>query len=467
MAYTTVQTGNSAPANVRESKSTNSKRLGTIANGTSVNVVRCDSTWATLLFNGTPAFIWNSLLVDPPTTNGAGLSTEDGLNTAKCNGSSVNVRASAVNGSVVDSLNKGDDVTISGLTNGSDGYVWYNIGSNRWVRGDYLTPGGSGSSGSSGGSDNSGAADDISVGDTVITILPAVNFRSTPGGTSLFQVSTGTTMVVTAITTSDGYTWYKGVISNSTGYLRGDCIEKYEGASGSNNSYTVGRYGATNTGGVIARKVAGGEKYSTNRYLREGSTFLITGTTVVGSDTWVKVRYGTASGQSTDAYISAQYFDELSDAPPNTAKERCIDIASSLNGVHETVLGLNGNCCQQFIYWLCGACGKVVNDMPYGRDLCGDARDYFKNPEKGSWHPLGDNYVPQAGDLVYYTSSTPGASSHVGLVIDNGSNSFATTGYLSIECNLSDTVKLCKGNYLTGTCDNDKTVQGFATPLWT
>lgn len=72
----------------------------------------------------------------------------------------------------------------------------------------------------------------ISVGDTVITILPAVNFRSTPGGTSLFQVSTGTTMVVTAITTSGGYTWYKGVLSGKTGYLRGDCVEKYSGGEG-------------------------------------------------------------------------------------------------------------------------------------------------------------------------------------------------------------------------------------------
>ena len=104
--------------------------------------------------------------------------------------------------------------------------------------------------------------------------------------------------------------------------------------------------------------------------------------------------------------------------------------------------------------------------MPYGLDFCGDARDYFTDPQKGVWHPLGSGYVPQAGDLVYYTSSKPDASGHVGLVVDSGSNDFASTGYTSIECNLSDRVKQCEGNYLTGSCDNNKTVQGFATPLW-
>lgn len=64
MANTTVQTGNSAPANVRTSKSTSSSLVGTISNGTTVNVVRCDATWSTLQLNRTPSFIWNSLLTN-------------------------------------------------------------------------------------------------------------------------------------------------------------------------------------------------------------------------------------------------------------------------------------------------------------------------------------------------------------------------------------------------------------------
>ena len=312
-----------------------------------------------------------------------------------------------------------------------------------------------------------GTNDDIDVGDVIITILPGVNFRSTPAGASLFQVVTGTTMTVIEIITNGGYSWYKGLISGSTGYIRGDCVEKYSGGSGGGDSYTVDKFGATNTAAVFVRKSAGGIAYSTTEKLRLGSTFLIAGTTGSGSNTWVKIRYGTATGGTTDAYISATYFDELASTTPSTAKERCLQIAKSLEGVHETVLGLSGECCQQFIYWLCGSCGKTVNDMPYGEDICGDARDYFKENNKGTWHPLNEGYVPQPGDLVYYTSSTAGASSHVGLVTGNGSNSFATTGYTSVECNLSNRVRACKGNYQTGECDNGKTVQGFATPLWT
>lgn len=229
MANTIVKTGNTAPANIRASKSTSSTLLGTIPNGQTVNVVRCDATWATLQFNGTPAFIWNSLLENPPTTNGAGLSAVAGFNTAKCNANKVNIRQSTVNGSIIGTLNKGDNVSILGLTTGSDNYIWYSIGPNRWVRGDFLSPGGSGDSSGSGGSSGSGSVSNINTGDAVITTVNNVNFRSTPAGTSLDQVPTGTTMIVTDVANSGGYAWYKGIINGKVGYLRGDCVEKYTG----------------------------------------------------------------------------------------------------------------------------------------------------------------------------------------------------------------------------------------------
>lgn len=60
---------------------------------------------------------------------------------ALCNANSVNVRinpdaSSATNGS---KLNKGDSVTAYEYSfDGS--YVWYRIGTKRWVRGDFLAP---------------------------------------------------------------------------------------------------------------------------------------------------------------------------------------------------------------------------------------------------------------------------------------------------------------------------------------
>lgn len=351
----------------------------------------------------------------------------------------------------------------------ADGYFGKNSLLNlEKLLGHHLDPDadGCGATGSSGSGDSSsgGSSDStIQVGDTVITSLPAVNFRKTPGGSRLTQVAKGTTMKVTGIENSGGYKWYEGVISNEIGYLREDCVKKYVGSTndetiGSGTNYTVDNFGHTNKEAVFVRKTANGEKYSTTKKLLKGSTFLIKGTETVNSTVWVKILYGTGSGSSTHAYISGEFFDEISTKPPKTAKERCIQIAESLVGVHEDVLGLKGDCCQQFIYWLCGACGIAVTQMPYGKDTCGPARNYFKS--NGTWHPITDNYLPHSGDLVYYGETDADISNHVGLVVSGGNN------YESVECNLSDIVKLCTGDVSKETCSNGKHIQGFATPTW-
>ena len=133
-----VQSSNGGGVNVRSSKSVSSSRLGTIPEGKQINVVTCDATWATLVYNGTPAFVQRQFIVGEADDYGAGLG-ENGR--ALCNADSVNVRSqptvnSAVNGSKLD---KGDSVTAYEYS--FDGtYVWYRIGSNRWVRGDFLAP---------------------------------------------------------------------------------------------------------------------------------------------------------------------------------------------------------------------------------------------------------------------------------------------------------------------------------------
>lgn len=145
MANCIVKTGNSAGVNVRATKSTSGSKLGVIDNGVTVNVVRCDSTWATLMYNGTPAFVQHQYLSNPPSSNGEGLSAGD---SGACNGSNVNVRDAANGNTTGSQLNKGDAVKIYERSAVIGGYYWYRIGANRWVRGDYLTPG-TGSSGSS------------------------------------------------------------------------------------------------------------------------------------------------------------------------------------------------------------------------------------------------------------------------------------------------------------------------------
>jgi hypothetical protein len=144
MANCIVYTGNSAGLSVRASKSTSSTKLGVISNGVTVDVVRCDATWATFMYNSTPAFVQHQYLQDPPSTNGDGLSTGA---TATCNTNNVIIRDAANGSSTGSQLSKGDGVTIYAKTLTSS-YYWYRIGTNQWVRGDFLAPGGSGGTGS-------------------------------------------------------------------------------------------------------------------------------------------------------------------------------------------------------------------------------------------------------------------------------------------------------------------------------
>lgn len=133
-----IQTGNSGAANLRATKSTGSQLIGTLSNGTNVNIVRCDDTWATLQYNGIPCFILLRLLDDYPVSYGEGMNSS-GVFVAKCNGDNVNVR-NEPNGTAVGRINKGDSVTVTAYQYDINNYFWYQIGVNQWVRGDFLAP---------------------------------------------------------------------------------------------------------------------------------------------------------------------------------------------------------------------------------------------------------------------------------------------------------------------------------------
>ena len=163
MATCIVKTGNDNGVNIRPSKSTSGNRLGVINNGVSVNVVRCDGTWATLMYNGTPAFVQHKFLQNPPTINGDGLSVNDA---AVSNGDKVNIRDAANGNLTRKQMNKGDNHTVLGKSLVGNFY-WYKINTNQWVRGDYLTPGTS-SCGNSGESTGGGSGGNTATWEQVL-----------------------------------------------------------------------------------------------------------------------------------------------------------------------------------------------------------------------------------------------------------------------------------------------------------
>ena len=112
MAYTTIRTSNGGAANVRASQSTSSTLVGTIAYGTSVNVVRRKDGWLNILYNNVPRFIADYVVASAPQELGEGLNNTDN-NKAMCNGSGVNIRSGASTSySSVGSLSYKQNVTI-------------------------------------------------------------------------------------------------------------------------------------------------------------------------------------------------------------------------------------------------------------------------------------------------------------------------------------------------------------------
>jgi peptidoglycan hydrolase-like protein with peptidoglycan-binding domain len=156
MSTATVNTsknGTGGTLNFRQTK--NGTVLGAIPNGTSINVVRADSGWFTLVYGGQPGYVQVQHVDGGPTTVGDGLAVND---TALVNSTNVNIRSGAgTSSSSVGTISRPSAVTIYGKQSASDGY-WYRINSSaqQWVRGDFLAPNGAASGGGSGGSGGSG-----------------------------------------------------------------------------------------------------------------------------------------------------------------------------------------------------------------------------------------------------------------------------------------------------------------------
>ena len=268
-------------------------------------------------------------------------------------------------------------------------------------------------------------------------------------------------------------TWYETYWNDDTskvGYVMSKFItnENWNGGTGgdtpSDPSFTTGHFGRTTKTGVRVRLTPGSNNF---RQVVKGSMFYIEGTetgpTISGSTSklWVKVRFGKGDGTHESRYIHSSCFGNTLTIA-NSVKTRIVAIAQTLVTNTGGGLGMSGDWCQRFIYWLCSACGLTVTDLPYSEGYCGRARLAMVKSGKAIWHQRGaDNYVPAAGDLIYYGDLNSNTSSHVGIVV-RGGNSFSTVeGNMGTEENQElNKVKLCNGSVSTGKCNN-KLYQGF------
>lgn len=253
--------------------------------------------------------------------------------------------------------------------------------------------------------------------------------------------------------------------------------------------FTVGNYGETlgNEAGLGIRLYKTPDTGNDLNYhvLPVGSTFIIGDSGVIdaktGNANLVALKYGDANGNTISAYGRSQDIQDTGNVADATVKERVFKIAESLIGAVGDNLGLPGNYCQTFLYWLCGATGLTLSDMPCyenpptpGRNYaeCGPARMYFE--DRNQYHAINlanpdATYTPQEGDFVYYREQDPDdlqASAHVGMIFAVNENNGT---YEAIEGNVGENgqILFVYGNYRTGVCEtHSRIAQGFAHPSW-
>ena len=262
------------------------------------------------------------------------------------------------------------------------------------------------------------------------------------------------------------YETYWNNNSNNVGYVMKQYItnENWDDSApvDTSTSYTAGSFGKTTKTGVRVRTTPGGSNF---KQVVQGSMFYIEGTatgpTISGSSStlWVKVRFGKGDGTHESRYIHSSCFGNVQTLS-SSVLPRIVAIAKSLEKNTGAGLGLSGDWCQRFIYWLLGACGIDGLNIPTS-GYCGQARLAWVNNYGATWHQRDDNYVPSAGDLIYYGDLNSSTSSHVGIVVVGG-NSFSTIeGNMGNETNQTDhKVKLCTGSVTSGKCNN-RSYQGF------
>ena len=144
---------------------------------------------------------------------------------------------------------------------------------------------------------------------------------------------------------------------------------------------------------------------------------------------WIKIRWG-KTWEHQYAYIAKSNLAPINNIAPqplvyilNTALSFAQygedPISRPILGGN---IGLGGNWCQLFMYWLCGIAGLGLSgNFPHHTlTLCKDAISFFR--EKGVYHDLSlePNFTPQTGDWIYFKKiGSNDVASHVALVADN------------------------------------------------
>ncbi len=301
----------------------------------------------------------------------------------------VNVRSGAGNSYSVLTVMKSGTTTASLGTSGSWTKVNVN-GKTGYVYSKYLTSGSASSTPS-----NSGTQ---SVSKTVYISASSLNVRS-GAGTSysvIGNLKKGNSASVVASTNG----WYKIKYGSGYGYIS----SKYTTSQvPSNTTSSVAPTTSTNktvyTTTTLNVRSGAGTSYSVVGVLGSGKAASVVGT----SGSWYKIKYGSGYG-----YISSKY--TTSSAPSNGGSTS----GSSIASYAKSFLGCS------YVY---GAAGPRTFDCSgltqyvyahFGKSIPRTSASQYASCKKISKSQL------QPGDLMFFSSSSGGGVSHVGIYVGNG-----------------------------------------------
>ena len=302
---TVTHTGkvNASSLNVRDGASSNYNKLGSLARGTTINIVdKMSNGWYKIKFRNEYGYVSGDYITDvkPVNTSSGSNDTSSATtvtHTGKVDATSLNVRSGANSSySKIGSIRDGSTVNIvDKMSNG-----WYKIEYGNgygYVSGDYITD----VKPIESSNDSNDTSSSTTVTHTGRVKATALNVRN-GAGTSYAHIGTllkGTTVnIVDKI--SNG--WYKIKFGNGYGYVSASYISDVTPASGSNDSSdsTVVKKGTVNTNSLNVRSGAS-TSYSKIGTLSRGAKVEIVNTE---SNGWYKIKFGNGYG-----YVSSSYID--------------------------------------------------------------------------------------------------------------------------------------------------------------
>ncbi|WP_300903007.1 SH3 domain-containing protein [uncultured Clostridium sp.] len=304
--------------NVRSGAGTSYSVIGSLNNGTKVEIVETNGTWYKIKYGSGYGYISKDYVIVSTSSSGSsnsgssnnGGSSNSGTNAGGSNSSNSTVNAGTVkvNGglnvrsgagtsySVIGSLNNGAKVEIV-ETSGT----WYKIkyGSGYgYVSKDYVTVSTSSGSSSNGSSNSSSST----VKSGTVKVNGGLNVRS-GAGTSYSVIGSLNNGAKVEIVETSG-TWYKIKYGSGYGYVSKDyvTVSTSSGSSSngsSNSSSSTVKSGTVKVNGGLNVRSGAGTSYSVIGSLNNGAKVEIVET----NGTWYKIKYGSGYGYVSKDYV--------------------------------------------------------------------------------------------------------------------------------------------------------------------